>query len=103
MDLNIDIHHGEARTIHPWRYTKASAITQATGIEAAVAEIFDSACAQLDPWHPFFGSSLALRTLLHGTDHLAELDHLPSALNPLRRAASLEPGIKQAGASASGP
>ena len=78
-------------------------MTQASGIEAAVAELFDSACALLDPWHPFSDSSFVVRTLLHDTDHLAELDHLSSALNPSRRAASLEPESKQAGARASGP
>ena len=83
MDLNIDVYHGEARILRPWRYTGAPAIMRANGIEAAVAELFDSACAGLDPWHPFPDSSFALRTLLHNTDYLAELDHLPRALSSL--------------------
>ena len=67
--------------IHPWRYAKASATTQANGIEAAVARAF---------WHPLPDSNFAPQTLLHDTDHLAEFAPPPSALDPSRRAASLE-------------
>lgn len=74
--------------IHPWRYTKASATTQANGIEAAVAR------------HPLPDSGFAPRTQLHDTDHLAEFAPFPSARDPSRRVATLEPGGKQARATA---
>ena len=83
MDLNINIYHGEARILRPWRYTRAPATMQANGIEAAVAELFDSACAGLDPWHAFPDSSFALRTLLHDTDLSAEFGPLTQYSNPI--------------------